>query len=60
MIADDSGCTKAVVVEVVIDSTYILKLEPTVFVDGLDVGYEKRKESYGGSVHGRLYEQREN
>lgn len=32
----------------VIDSTYILKLEPTVFVDGLDVGYEKRKESYGG------------
>lgn len=44
----------------VIDSTYILKSEPTVFVYGLDVGYGKRKESYGGSVYGRLKEQREN
>lgn len=29
----------------VIDSTYILKLEPTVFVDGLDIGYKEKKES---------------
>lgn len=29
----------------VIDSRYILKLEPTVFVDGLDIGYKEKKES---------------
>lgn len=34
----------------VIDSRYILKLEPAVFVDGLDIGYKKKRNHMGVRV----------
>lgn len=41
----------------VIDSRYILKLEPTVFVDGLDIGYKEKKESQWRGERGGMDKQ---